>query len=547
YEALREWLERAKIALERLYELFVEAVARIVGWVDEHRAWLFLAAAAVAGVVTWAFAHDVLGSIELEKLAEATSIAPIFGFVEKASARSERVKMEVVEKWLRRGEPLLKRTAGLYDDVKEGKAALGELRKLGGAERAAAVLVAHAFRKAVEVYIEEVKKAAKVNQVEGAEAAEIHQERELETAEARFRQELNAVRKGLEKIRGGEAEEGFIQKILDQLNVDGGRVNDLAYGSRSEVRELTGASAAEKALAALYVLEGGGAYTRAVAGALHIGSFTELLETEPKTAYERYYEKQRSTVKNLIEKVKAEAALAKGFAEGKLQKELERAVAEATIEEDAKRRIKEILQSLLKEVKQTEINVPAIAGLLATDLTFEKENYVIKLSTTHLGMAELFVKTVGLNRINIDHPGSRRNPRPQMTLRAEPPAELFQQYGRVLRWLAEEGGWGQLKTLVEKGVKLLKEGATGKGRRELEKSDPGKVAAEAVGVLKSAYEKAAARVGGMLLNVDPDKYWAKVAEKMVYTNAPLARFFLSWLSAYLWAAEGKAKAVADFL
>ncbi|AET31921.1 hypothetical protein [Pyrobaculum ferrireducens] len=65
YEALRDVFEKARVALERLYELFVEAIARVVAWVDEHRAWLFLAAAAAADIIVWAFARDVFGSIEL--------------------------------------------------------------------------------------------------------------------------------------------------------------------------------------------------------------------------------------------------------------------------------------------------------------------------------------------------------------------------------------------------------------------------------------------------------------------------------------------------
>ncbi|MGB9704376.1 MAG: hypothetical protein ACPL3C_02920 [Pyrobaculum sp.] len=42
-------------------------------------------------------------------------------------------------------------------------------------------------------------------------------------------------------------------------------------------------------------------------------------------------------------------------------------------------------------------------------------------------------------------------------------------------------------------------------------------------------------------------HWAKVAENMAFENASLTRYFLSWLSMYLWAAEGDGKAVAEFL
>ncbi|AET31784.1 PaRep2b-like protein [Pyrobaculum ferrireducens] len=525
YEALREWLERAKIALERVYELFVEVVARVVAWIDEHRAWLFLAAAASAGIIAWTFAHDVFGSVQLGKLAEAVSVAPLFA--REAPARPERVKREVAEAWVERGEPLLREREKLYEAVKEGKAGPEELRSLGSPERAAAVLVAHAFRKAAEAYLRE-----------GSERAVVV-----------FKQELNVVREGLKKIIKKEPwGGGFIQQVLQQLEIDEGRVEALAYGNRNVVRGLEGATAAEKALAALHTLEAGGAYTKAVAGALHLHKFVELLETEPKTAYERYYENWRGTVQNLIEKVKLERRLAPGFAEEELQKELERAAAEAANKKEAAKRVGEILQSRLRGVEKAPVNVLALAGLLATDVTFEKENRAVKLSTTHLGMAELFVRVFGLSSISVNFRETRHGGRPQMELRAEPPQELLQQYGRVLKWLAEEGGWEQLRNIVKEGVEMLKK-AVGEGDGEVRKVDPRRVAEEVVHELRKVYEEAVKEVGETLDRyTQPEEYWAGVAREMAFENASLTRYFLSWLSAYLWAAEGREeRAVADFL
>jgi hypothetical protein len=45
YEAARDVFERVRVSLQRLVELFVEAVARVLAWVDEHKAYLFLMAA----------------------------------------------------------------------------------------------------------------------------------------------------------------------------------------------------------------------------------------------------------------------------------------------------------------------------------------------------------------------------------------------------------------------------------------------------------------------------------------------------------------------
>ncbi|WP_308215138.1 hypothetical protein [Pyrobaculum sp. 3827-6] len=534
YEALREVFEKARVALERLYELFVEAVARIVGWVDEHRAWLFLAAAAAAGVVTWAFANDVLGSVELGRLAEAASIAPIFGFAREAPARPERVKREVAEAWVERGEPLLRQTEKLYQAVKEKSAKPGDLRSLGSAERAAAVLAAHAFRRAAEAYLREG----------------------LERAVVVFRLELGAVREGLGEIMKREpGGGGFIRRVLQQLEIreGAGWVEGLVNAVRDELSRYGGATVAEKALAALHTLETGGAYTKAAAGAMRMGRFVELLEAEPKTAYGRFYKgpsgRGRFKAEDIVERVKLERLLAPGFAEEGLQKELEGEIAKTADRKEAAKRVGEILQSRLEKVEKAPVGAPALAGLLATDVTFEKENKAVKLSTTHLGMAELFARVFGLSRISVNFKETRHGERPQMELRAEPPEEIFRQYGRVLKWLAEEGGWEQLKAVVEEGVKALSDKAAGKGDDEVKQVDPQRVAEEVVQELRKAYEEAAKKVEKTLdYYTQPEKYWAGVAREMAFENASLARFFLSWLSMYLWAVKDKnEKAVADSL
>ncbi len=49
YEGAREVFEKVKVTVQRLVELFVEAVARVLAWIDEHKAYLFLMAAVTAG------------------------------------------------------------------------------------------------------------------------------------------------------------------------------------------------------------------------------------------------------------------------------------------------------------------------------------------------------------------------------------------------------------------------------------------------------------------------------------------------------------------
>jgi len=77
YEGAREVFERVKVSLQRLVELFVETVTRVLAWIDEHKAYLFLMAAVAAGVVALSVALNLGGLVELEKLAHfAMGMAP---------------------------------------------------------------------------------------------------------------------------------------------------------------------------------------------------------------------------------------------------------------------------------------------------------------------------------------------------------------------------------------------------------------------------------------------------------------------------------------
>ncbi len=86
YEAAKDVFEHVKITVQRLVELFVEAVTRMLAWIDEHKAYLFLMAAVTAGAVALATALNLWGLVELEKLTYAASLTPfILAGVEKYS------------------------------------------------------------------------------------------------------------------------------------------------------------------------------------------------------------------------------------------------------------------------------------------------------------------------------------------------------------------------------------------------------------------------------------------------------------------------------
>ena len=98
YEAAKDVFEHVKITVQRLVELFVEAVTRVLAWIDEHKAYLFLMAAAAAGVVAVSVALNLWGLVELEKLAHAAS-AP---FVAGLALRRMKEKLPRWFGWLRK-------------------------------------------------------------------------------------------------------------------------------------------------------------------------------------------------------------------------------------------------------------------------------------------------------------------------------------------------------------------------------------------------------------------------------------------------------------
>jgi hypothetical protein len=99
YEAAKDVFEHVKITVQRLVELFVEAVVRVLAWIDEHKAYLFLTAAVAAGVIALSAALNLWGMIELEKLAYAASAAPFVAGLANAGGRAAERFRAVDERW----------------------------------------------------------------------------------------------------------------------------------------------------------------------------------------------------------------------------------------------------------------------------------------------------------------------------------------------------------------------------------------------------------------------------------------------------------------
>jgi hypothetical protein len=95
YEAARVVFEHVRVTAQRLVELFVEAVTRVLAWIDEHKAYLFLMA---AGVVAVSAALNLWGLVELEKLAHfAMGVPPLVAAGVKADERKVAEVVRLVE------------------------------------------------------------------------------------------------------------------------------------------------------------------------------------------------------------------------------------------------------------------------------------------------------------------------------------------------------------------------------------------------------------------------------------------------------------------
>jgi hypothetical protein len=131
YEAVKEVFERVKVTIQRLVELFVEAVTRVLAWVDEHKAYLFLMAAVAAGVVALSGALNMWGLVELEKLVHfATGVPPFVAAGVKVDERRVAEVVRLAEGALGKSPTLVPGGGGVLAEVERWVAGLrsGEVK-----------------------------------------------------------------------------------------------------------------------------------------------------------------------------------------------------------------------------------------------------------------------------------------------------------------------------------------------------------------------------------------------------------------------------------
>jgi hypothetical protein len=315
YEGAKEVFERVKVSLQRLVELFVETVTRVLAWVDEHKAYLFLMAAAVAGAVALSVALNLWGLAELEKLAYAASLTPF------AAAGVKEYSREEVFNMLKEHDP--------YEKFKEvarganaGKVKLPEpwelLRMLilpkqseeerlmrgGGAKLYARYAVDERMKKGLfyaVLALEEafgVYKSALRKYAETVQRGEVGEEPfkrvmympDLGRLTQLAEEESKAFEKALEILRKRLNEYAVRHGLRDLLGVNEDVARRLAEAKQPELSRFSGVNFGIKAYAALiayreYALGRRGVFGAAVGYWLEVGGSAWLLYYAPKTAY----------------------------------------------------------------------------------------------------------------------------------------------------------------------------------------------------------------------------------------------------------------------
>jgi hypothetical protein len=315
YEAAREVFEQVKVTVQRLVELFVEAVTRVLAWVDEHKAYLFLMAAVAAGVVALSAALNLWGLVELEKLAHAAmGASPFFpGRTKTGEKAAEWFKTlaERYEGWINANvvDEILKaplngeRPFSKLTSLKNLSKPLVELRRAlkdvkDEAEKDAAVVAALVLYKTLvknaEAYGEWAGWYKWARSLVGGKeftvaTEEVKRLREahnrLEGVAGRVLEELNRVL--VLYSQSGFYKEADIKKLKSLIEVNLGEAEELAKAKSKELSKYSDANMATKAYAALLSAARGGIYGHAAMLLMGEGALADIVLSTPATMHRK--------------------------------------------------------------------------------------------------------------------------------------------------------------------------------------------------------------------------------------------------------------------
>mgnify|MGYP000164346405 CR=1 FL=1 len=310
YEAAKDVFEHVKITVQRLVELFVEAVTLMLAWVDEHKAYLFLMIAVAAGVIALSVALNLWGLVEMEKLAHAASAPFVAGLVDAGGRAAERfgalaegyerwkmeekVISEIINAPLNGERPFSKLTSleNLPKPLVELRRALKDVKD--EAEKDAAVVTALVLYKTL------VKNAGAYREWAGwykwarglvekqaftVAAGDIERlrgaQRRLEEAAEEVRRELNAV-----LALYASHSRDLYEKLKPHLEVDVEKAEELAVAKSGELGRYSNATMGTKTYAALLSVARGGIYGHAAILLMGEGALVDIVLLTPRSAYD---------------------------------------------------------------------------------------------------------------------------------------------------------------------------------------------------------------------------------------------------------------------
>jgi hypothetical protein len=313
YEAARDVFKHVKVTAQRLVELFIEAVTRVLAWIDEHKAYLFLMAAVAAGVVALATALNLWGLIELEKLAHAAVGAPFVAGLADAGGKAaerfgavadrwrvddekqkiEEIINEVVNAPQKRERPLSKLISleNLPKPLVKLRKALTRVKD--EAEKDAAVVAALVLYKTLinnaGVYREwagwyEWARGLVERQEFTVAAGDIKRlrgsQRRLEEVAEEVRRELNAV-----LTLYASYSRDLYERLKPHLEVDVEKAKGLAEARSDELSKYSDVNMGTKAYAAFLSIARGGIYRHIATLLMGEGALADIVMSTPTTAH----------------------------------------------------------------------------------------------------------------------------------------------------------------------------------------------------------------------------------------------------------------------
>ncbi|MEM0276145.1 PaRep2b protein [Pyrobaculum sp.] len=321
YEAAKELWEAAKVTLQRIYEIVVEAIAKALDYV---KAYWFIFAAAVAGLIAYSLAQQLDFQLWIEhvaKLAVVIAGVPSFRGV-KAVLDEEGPGLFKVADYVRRVKTV-EAVKKLFEAAKkavheggeggeEGKARDPEMstawhklretvinvnqhrepeERLRAEDVAALWAVFETYLKEVEGRVEEVRREVEkaVDELLRTEKAEISAGKIGEFEEFvrhiayDFETFSDMVVRNAEEIAGGDNAQALRNTFAVSELAD-----ELAEATVDEFHKLGRATPADKALAFFKGLAEGAAWSRVVLKAVERGEAYRALALAPRTALDNY-------------------------------------------------------------------------------------------------------------------------------------------------------------------------------------------------------------------------------------------------------------------